>query len=81
MYFHWMAQLLTLVCFVCSVRCLCREDQNSLTWKDESSKAEVSFSEQNLFVVCRHCRRCKRFIFSSTTLEPLDRQRKGNKTK
>lgn len=55
---------------------LCRADQKPLIWKDES-KAKVSFSEQNLFVVCRHRSRCKRIIFLFTTLEPLDRQREG----
>lgn len=71
---------LTRICFVCFVMGLCRADQKLLIWKDES-KAEVSFSEQNVFVVCRHCRRCKHFIFIFTTLEPLDRQREGITTK
>ena len=39
-------------------------------------KAQVSFSDQNVFVVRRRCRRrrcCRKvFTFSSLSLEPLD---------
>ena len=34
-------------------------------------KAQVIFSDQNLFVARRHRRRCNVFIFSSFSTEPL----------
>ena len=48
---------------------------NSLGFSSPQPKSQVSFSDQNLSIVCRRCRSCslcrKLFTFSSSSPEPL----------